>query len=89
MMPQPSYFDAMGYAAMIADYGRPETFVDEIARMPRDRLRRLQNERFLKVMAFAWKIPFYRRHGFEVAGEVQFPSGPTIWPMWRDPQPPG
>ncbi len=33
-------------------------------------------------------IPFYRRHGFEVVGEVEFPSGPTIWPMWRDPQPP-
>lgn len=33
-------------------------------------------------------IPFYRRHGFEVVGEVEFPTGPTIWPMWRDPQPP-
>ena len=33
-------------------------------------------------------IPFYRRHGFEVVGEVTFPDGPTIWPMWRDPQAP-
>ena len=33
-------------------------------------------------------IPYYRRHGFEVVGEVTFPKGPTIWPMWRDPQPP-
>lgn len=33
-------------------------------------------------------VPFYCRHGFEVVGEVTFPSGPTIWPMWRDPQPP-
>jgi GNAT superfamily N-acetyltransferase len=37
----------------------------------------------------ASNIPFYRRHGFEVAGEVQFPSGPVLWPMWREPQPPG
>ena len=33
-------------------------------------------------------IPFYRRHGFEVTGEMRLPEGPPIWPMWRDPQPP-
>jgi len=34
-------------------------------------------------------VPYYRRHGFEVVGEVTFPGGgPTIRPMWRDPQPP-
>lgn len=33
-------------------------------------------------------IPFYRRHGFEVTGEVNVKNGPTLWPMWRDPQPP-
>jgi ribosomal protein S18 acetylase RimI-like enzyme len=32
-------------------------------------------------------IPFYRRHGFEVTGEVHLPEGPPLWPMWRDPQP--
>jgi GNAT superfamily N-acetyltransferase len=31
-------------------------------------------------------VPYYQRHGFEVVGEVTFPTGPTIWPMWRDPQ---
>lgn len=58
---QPSYFDSMDYAALIAEYGRPETFESEIARMPRERLRALQEERFRKVMAFAWKVPFYQR----------------------------
>lgn len=31
-------------------------------------------------------IAFYTRHGFRVSGEVRFPRGPTVWPMWRDPR---
>jgi phenylacetate-CoA ligase len=61
-MSNQSYFDAMNYEAMIAEYGHPENFIDEIAKMPRDKLRALQNERFIKVVNFGWKIPFYQRH---------------------------
>ena len=32
-------------------------------------------------------VPYYQRHGFDVVGEVTFTGGPTIWRMWRDPQP--
>jgi ribosomal protein S18 acetylase RimI-like enzyme len=32
-------------------------------------------------------IDFYARHGFRVTGELHLPRGPTMWPMWRDPQP--
>ena len=32
-------------------------------------------------------IAYYRRHGFEVTGQLPLPSGgPTVWPMWREPQ---
>jgi GNAT superfamily N-acetyltransferase len=33
-------------------------------------------------------VPFYERHGFRVTRELPLPGGgPTIWLMWRDPQP--
>jgi ribosomal protein S18 acetylase RimI-like enzyme len=28
----------------------------------------------------------YERHGFEVAGEIPLPDGPSLWRMWRDPR---
>ena len=32
-------------------------------------------------------IPFYRRHGFEVLGELRAPGGaPPVWTMWREPR---
>ena len=33
-------------------------------------------------------LPFYRRHGFEVRGEITLRhNGPTLWLMYRDPIP--
>jgi GNAT superfamily N-acetyltransferase len=32
-------------------------------------------------------VPFYRRHGFDVTGEVDIPGGgPHMWLMWREPK---
>jgi phenylacetate-CoA ligase len=60
-MSLPTYFDAMDYPAMIAEYGRPEDFLTRYGRLSRDELRAVQNRRFLQVMEFAWKVPFYQR----------------------------
>jgi len=60
MLP-PNYFEVMDYAGILRDYGRPESFVERFSALSRDELRAIQNERFLKIVAFAWKIPFYQR----------------------------
>lgn len=31
-------------------------------------------------------VPYYRRFGFEVVGEISARGGPTAWPMWRAPR---
>jgi hypothetical protein len=31
-------------------------------------------------------LALYGRHRFEVTSKVAIPDGPTIWPMWRQPQ---
>jgi phenylacetate-CoA ligase len=56
-----NYFDAMDYAGILAEYGRPEEFAHRFSTLSRDELRAGQNARFLRVVAFAWKIPFYQR----------------------------
>lgn len=60
-MTLPTYFDAMDYPGLIADYGRPEEFVTRFGRLSRDELRAVQEKRFARIMDRAWKIPFYRR----------------------------
>jgi phenylacetate-CoA ligase len=60
-MSLPTYFDAMDYPGMIAEYGRPEDFVPRYGRLSRDELRAVQERRFARVMEFAWKVPFYQR----------------------------
>ncbi|MFC7626410.1 GNAT family N-acetyltransferase [Paraburkholderia humisilvae] len=32
-------------------------------------------------------LPFYAHFGFSVLRESRLPDGPTIWALWRDPNP--
>jgi hypothetical protein len=31
-------------------------------------------------------VPYYERFGSSVIGRIDLPSGPPVWPMWRDPE---
>lgn len=57
-MSSPNYFDALNYPALIAEYGRPEQVRDLVCRLSPEVLRAGQNQRFLKVIEFALKVPF-------------------------------
>jgi len=56
-----NYFEAADYAGIISEYGRPHEFLPRFSKMSSDELRSIQNRRFLNVVAFAWKVPFYQR----------------------------
>ena len=60
-MTGPRYFDAVDHRALCRDYPI-EDFGDVFRGMGTDELRARQEARFARIMAFAWKIPFYRRH---------------------------
>ena len=64
-----NYFDAVDLPAIRRDYPIGEAFMRRFGGMSRDELRGIQNERFLKVLAFAWKVPFYRRRWGEAGIE--------------------
>lgn len=53
--------DAPDAAAVATEWPIGEAFVRTFAGMSRDALRARQEARFRAVMAFAWRVPFYRR----------------------------
>jgi len=65
----PYYWNALDFPKLWADYPPPPTFFQTVYRMPRDRLRAVQEERFAKQIARAWEVPFYARRWREAGLE--------------------
>jgi len=57
----PTYFDAAELATIQHDYPIGADFLQRFRGMSRDALRAVQEQRFARVMAFAWQVPFYQR----------------------------
>ncbi|MEM1142343.1 MAG: phenylacetate--CoA ligase family protein [Pseudomonadota bacterium] len=60
-MSYPTYFESFDYAEMLQDYPLGEALQEHFGAMSRDELRTVQEQRFKKVVARAWEIPFYQR----------------------------
>jgi phenylacetate-CoA ligase len=56
-----SYYESFDVRQLLRDYPLGDAFISEVARAPREQLFALQNQRFLKLVARAWQIPFYQR----------------------------
>ncbi len=56
-----SYFESFDVRQLLADYPLGSAFSDELVYRSRDQLRALQEQRFGRLMARAWQIPFYQR----------------------------
>jgi len=56
----PLYRNAIDWEAHARDYRMPDVFAKTVYLWPRERIRELQNERFLKLMEVGWRNPFYR-----------------------------
>ena len=58
----PRYHAAIDWHQFARDYPLPDVFEQTTYKWPRERLRKLQNERFLETVAAGWKHPFYSKH---------------------------
>ncbi|MEE2002913.1 phenylacetate--CoA ligase family protein [Alkalimonas sp. MEB108] len=57
----PTYFESFDYRAMLDEYPLGPALLTHFQQMSAEELRVLQNQRFMKVVARAWQIPFYQR----------------------------
>ncbi|MDP6065697.1 MAG: AMP-binding protein [Alphaproteobacteria bacterium] len=57
----PLYHASIDWDAFLADYPPPDVFAETVFKWPAERIRELQNRRFLEIMAFAWQNDFYRQ----------------------------
>lgn len=56
------YSRSLDFEALLAEFPTGREYMDEVHRMPREKLRALQEARFLAQMKRAWAVPFYQRH---------------------------
>jgi len=57
----PYYWRSLDFPKLWEEFPPPPAFFDTVYRMPRERLRALQERRFLDQIARAWEVPFFAR----------------------------
>lgn len=57
----PIYHQSLDWDQLYREYPVPDVFAETVYKWPAARVRALQNERFLKVVAIGWQNPFYAK----------------------------
>ncbi|WP_299592278.1 phenylacetate--CoA ligase family protein [uncultured Microbulbifer sp.] len=60
-MSYPTYYESFDYPAMLQEFPLGDALLSRYQGMSRAQLREEQNQRFLKLVARGWQIPFYQR----------------------------
>jgi phenylacetate-CoA ligase len=63
----PLYRKAFDWDAFAREFAMPDVFEQTVYRWPPERIRELQEARFLRIVAAGWRNPFYRRR-WQAAG---------------------
>jgi phenylacetate-CoA ligase len=56
----PYYYKSLDWESFVRDYPPPAEFSETVYLWPRDKIEKMQNERFKKAIEFAWQNPFYK-----------------------------
>ena len=60
-MKVPYYYRSLDWKALVRAYPPSRDFAETVFRYDRTKIARLQNRRFLEIVDYAWRNPFYRR----------------------------
>ena len=82
----PVYRQSFDWDQYCLDYPMPDVYEQTVYRHPREKVREMQNERFLKVVQAGWANPFYSRRWREKGlspGDVRSIDDITRLPMFN------
>ena len=72
----PRYAASLDFDALWKEFPPADEYFKGPYQRPPEQIREIQNERFLRQMERAWKVPFYRKHwGAQWHGAGRYPLG--------------
>jgi len=61
----PYYYKVVDHENLVKQFAPPDEWYETVYKWPKDKVRKLQNERFLEVVRRGWEFPFYKRRWTE------------------------